>query len=99
LGVPMKELHDLAVSVQFEGDCRVKNQGLRVMIFQIVRELLFNVVKHAGVDQAWVTLQRVNDHLVADDGDEGKGFDPDQALIQRYPDFPTHPAAGGGSGG
>jgi two-component system, chemotaxis family, CheB/CheR fusion protein len=83
LGVQMKELHDLTVSVQFEGDCRVENRGLRVMIFQIVRELLFNVVKHAGVDQASVTLQRVNDHLIAVVGDDGKGFDPDQALIQR----------------
>jgi PAS domain S-box-containing protein len=83
LGVQMKELHDLAVSVEFEGNCRVENQGLRVMIFQIVRELLFNVVKHAGVEQASVTLQQVNNHLIATVRDEGKGFDPDQALIKR----------------
>lgn len=83
LGVQMKEKHDLTVSVQFEGDCLVENQGLRVMIFQIVRELLFNVVKHAGVDQAFVTLQRVDDHLVTVIRDQGRGFDPDQALLQR----------------
>ncbi|MBX2998775.1 MAG: PAS domain-containing protein [Caldilineaceae bacterium] len=78
LGAQMKEMHELTVSVQFEGDCRVGNQGLRVMIFQIIRELLFNVVKHAGVDQAYVTLQRVDDHLIATVRDRGKGFEPHQ---------------------
>jgi PAS domain S-box-containing protein len=83
LGAQMKELHDLTVFGEFEGDCRVENHGLRVMIFQIVRELLFNVVKHAGVDQAFVTLQRVNNHLIAIVRDEGKGFDPAQVTIHR----------------
>jgi signal transduction histidine kinase len=76
LGTQMKEMHDLVVSVHFEGDCRVENHGLRVMIFQIVRELLFNVVKHAGVDHAFVTLQQVDDHLIATVRDNGKGFHP-----------------------
>lgn len=78
LGAQMKEMHDLTVSIEFEGDCRVENWGLRVMIFQIVRELLFNVVKHAGVNQAFVTLRQSNGSLITTVRDDGQGFDPAQ---------------------
>jgi signal transduction histidine kinase len=40
-----------------------------------VRELLFNIVKHAEVDRARVVLQRTNDDLHIEICDDGKGFD------------------------
>lgn len=45
-----------------------------LVVFQMVRELLFNVVKHAGVDKATVTARREKNGLVVSVVDEGKGF-------------------------
>jgi CheY-like chemotaxis protein len=47
-------------------------------LFQSVRELLFNVVKHAGTGTARVELQQQNEHIVIAVSDDGHGFDPDR---------------------
>jgi hypothetical protein len=46
---------------------------LRVLIFQGIRELLFNVRKHAGVHRARVTLTQDGTYLVTSVIDEGAG--------------------------
>jgi signal transduction histidine kinase len=71
----MKEIHGINVLIDVYGDCRIVDQNLRTVLFQIVRELLFNVVKHAQADQAYVTLRRENGTLLAKVRDEGVGFD------------------------
>ncbi|WHZ27868.1 MAG: putative histidine-kinase [Nitrospira sp.] len=49
-----------------------------VVVFQAVRELLFNVMKHAGVDQATVTVTPDQDNsLRVAVTDHGKGLSPD----------------------
>jgi signal transduction histidine kinase len=48
-------------------------------LFRIVRELLFNVAKHAGVDRVVVDLAREADRLVVHVTDEGRGFDVKKA--------------------
>ena len=47
-----------------------------ILLFQSVRELLINVVKHAGTDRATVTL-RIEEHnqLCIEVQDSGRGFD------------------------
>jgi two-component system, chemotaxis family, CheB/CheR fusion protein len=50
--------HKLVVDVQVEDDLPLVGADLRVLLFQIIRELLFNVIKHAGVLQAVVSLTR-----------------------------------------
>jgi CheY-like chemotaxis protein len=50
------------------------------LLFECTRELLFNVVKHAGVLRARVTLAPAGDDCCAITvSDQGKGFDPDGA--------------------
>ena len=44
-----------------------------------MRELLTNVVKHAQVKQASVSLRRDDGHLVVGVEDKGTGFDPARA--------------------
>jgi hypothetical protein len=46
-------------------------------LFQSVRELLFNVVKHAGTNAACIEMLRQDEHTVIMVSDEGKGFDPE----------------------
>jgi signal transduction histidine kinase len=48
---------------------------MRVLIFQAVRELLFNIVKHAGISQAEVTLEQVDGRGRITISDSGRGFD------------------------
>jgi signal transduction histidine kinase len=72
----MHEMHGLQVALRTRGVDPVPPEGLRVLLFQIARELLFNVVKHAGVHRARVELREEKDRLVLTVQDDGIGFDP-----------------------
>jgi signal transduction histidine kinase/CheY-like chemotaxis protein/PAS domain-containing protein len=50
-------------------------EDVKIMVFESVRELLFNAVKHAGVCNALVSLRPVEDGLRLTVTDEGQGFD------------------------
>lgn len=71
----MREQHGLQIEIEAEDSFAIPNKDIQVLLFACVRELLFNVVKHAGVNRAVVTLQRSNGFLIIEVCDEGKGFD------------------------
>jgi PAS domain S-box-containing protein len=71
----MEQRHGLKVVINAEEKARVVDQDVRTLLFRIVRELLFNVAKHAGVDRVVVDLAREADRLVVHVTDEGQGFD------------------------
>ena len=74
-----REKHGLEVEVEVEAaeTLIVASEETRIMLLQAVRELLFNVVKHAGVKAARVRLNRDRDGCVLITvSDEGVGFDP-----------------------
>jgi PAS domain S-box-containing protein len=77
LTTQMEEVHNLSVEVLAGQPFVVSSEGMRVLLFQVVRELLFNVVKHADTDRALVTLDDEDGTLVITVEDEGRGFDPD----------------------
>jgi signal transduction histidine kinase len=52
------------------------------LLFQTVRELLFNVVKHADISQARVTLKSIEEGTTITVKDGGKGFDTDTVLAE-----------------
>jgi signal transduction histidine kinase len=73
----LKEKHGLAVSVEVNPAAEPGSSELRAFIFQAIRELLLNVIKHACVKEAQVRL------VVHEEGwvqvavrDSGVGFDP-----------------------
>ncbi len=75
----MKERHQLTVVVRAETKADPRSEEIRALLFECVRELLFNVVKHAGTAEAGVTLLQTGDRRVRIIvRDEGKGFDPDR---------------------
>jgi PAS domain S-box-containing protein len=76
LGEELQEQYGMKVEVCDDHEPKVLEYGLRSFIFQAVRELLVNVVKHAGVSCARVGLKRDGEHLVITVTDEGRGFDP-----------------------
>lgn len=71
----MRELHGLQVELQAAHAFYMPDQGLRVLLFQIVRVLLFNVKKHASARRATVRLEEVAGELVIHIIDDGSGFD------------------------
>jgi signal transduction histidine kinase len=74
LGDHMKEQHGLEVALKAKKNVPAP-KALRVLLFQTVRELLFNVIKHADVKQATVDLRQVDGEFLIRVMDQGKGFD------------------------
>jgi len=77
LGRQMREKHGLRVDVAADPDADPADEDVRLFVFQAVRELLFNVVKHAGVGSAQVRVaRRDGERVQVVVSDEGVGFDP-----------------------
>ncbi|MGD0573117.1 MAG: PAS domain S-box protein [Sedimentisphaerales bacterium] len=65
------------LDVEFINDEKPKplNADIRVLLFQAVRELLVNVVKHAKAKKTKVYVHAVNDNIQVAVEDNGVGFD------------------------
>lgn len=75
--------HGLAVTVKKNVQHVVLDDDQAVLVFQSTRELLFNVLKHAGTNQAEVTIDKNGDgHLIVTVKDQGRGFNPDEVIAQ-----------------
>lgn len=69
--------HKLAVDIDIPEDMELSLPEEHTdLLFQSVRELLMNVVKHAKADHARVSLRLHENRLCVEVSDEGKGFDP-----------------------
>ncbi len=75
LGSWSLEQHQLKVDVVAEPTANPANETVRIFLFQAVRELLFNVVKHAGTARARLVLSADRDRLDVLVQDSGCGFD------------------------
>ncbi|MBE0535059.1 MAG: PAS domain S-box protein [Phycisphaerae bacterium] len=71
----MLDKHALDVEVDCGDAADGLGEDMRILLFQSVRELLFNVVKHAGTHRAWVRAEREGGMLCVMVRDEGAGFD------------------------
>ena len=71
----MGETHTLDVELNIQDDCSVQNSELAVLLFQVTRELLFNVVKHATVKRAQLSLHEHDEMMIVCVADDGIGFD------------------------
>ncbi|HWO42582.1 MAG TPA: response regulator [Candidatus Eisenbacteria bacterium] len=82
LGEQMQK-HGLEVQVKILNDSVPVSEDQAIFMFQCVRELLWNVIKHAGTRVATVTYQPGEREITIAVADRGKGFDP--AVLQRGP--------------
>jgi signal transduction histidine kinase/PAS domain-containing protein len=81
LGRWVKQKHQLMVLVDAREDINVAREDVRIMLFEAVRELLFNVVKHSGVLNATIRVMRQNGELHVIVADQGVGFDPAEVMV------------------
>ena len=79
-----KQQHGLLVEFNDDGNAKPLDDNVRVFLFQAVRELLVNVVKHAQARHLTVMTQRVNGEILVNVEDDGVGFDVSQIAINNH---------------
>jgi PAS domain S-box-containing protein len=82
----MNEKYRFQVDLVIDKTAVPTNENMRILLFESVRELLFNAYKHAGVDSAKVELIREDEeYLKVIVSDEGRGFDSKKIDKNSYP--------------
>ncbi len=72
----MRERHGISVELDIADMPAVLQDDIKVQLFQSVRELLLNVLKHADVNTASVRIRRLDGRIEITVADPGKGFEP-----------------------
>jgi PAS domain S-box-containing protein len=73
----IEQKHSLVVELETQENVTTDREDIRILLFESVRELLLNVVKHSGATRAKVGLSRFDDYIEITVSDEGVGFDPE----------------------
>jgi len=76
LAEQMQAKHGLVVHLDIRERIELPSEPLRVVLYKAAQELLFNVIKHAGVREATLRLRRGRGRLRLSISDQGQGFDP-----------------------
>jgi PAS domain S-box-containing protein len=74
----MRAKHGLTVHVEAPAEMTLQSEAITIFLFRAVQELLFNVVKHAGVAEARVRARRRGRYVSLTVSDRGCGFDSRQ---------------------
>jgi PAS domain S-box-containing protein len=76
----MADKYNLSVNLEADQTIELNNEDLRILVFQSVRELLFNAAKYANVGEAELRVCRADEGcLEVTVADEGAGFDTEKA--------------------
>ncbi len=68
--------HNLKIYLKLSDKIEIYNKDIRLFLYQSIRELLFNVVKHSGTDSAQVSLAKdLCGNFQIQVSDFGAGFD------------------------
>jgi signal transduction histidine kinase len=71
----LDEFNNLKVDLHVQGEPNLEDLEAQRLFF-VIREALNNIVKHADVDEAAISLDFGNDRVLLKVEDHGKGFDP-----------------------
>ena len=84
LAAQMRDRYGLQVGLSLDPAAEPDRYDVRVLVFESVRELLFNVVKHASVREATLELASYGDRLFRITvADHGSGLDVDSVTRPR----------------
>jgi PAS domain S-box-containing protein len=72
----MRAKHGLIIHVHAQGPVYSPSDAIKVFLYKTAQELLFNVVKHARVNEAGIRVGRTGRYLCLLVSDRGRGFDP-----------------------
>ena len=80
LAAQMKERYGLQVQLDAKDNLNQLDGHMRMLLFQTIRELFFNTVKHSGTSQTKVSLEQYDQRARVTISDDGKGFDVDAVM-------------------
>jgi PAS domain S-box-containing protein len=75
LGEQIQKQHSIVVEFVDDGIQKPLDKDVSILMFQAVRELFMNVVKHAQAQKVVVSIQRKHDEMQVTVDDDGVGFD------------------------
>jgi PAS domain S-box-containing protein len=75
----IQKKHGLTAEFEDDREDKPLDDDVRILLFRDVRELLINVVKHAGAHKVKVSVRKLNNICVTVE-DDGVGFDPVEVL-------------------
>ncbi|MBT3879790.1 MAG: PAS domain S-box protein [Candidatus Scalindua sp.] len=70
-----RERHNILIDYEGNGEGKILDDDVSSFLFKSVRELLFNVIKHARADRIKVSVQREGNSIQISIEDDGIGFD------------------------
>jgi CheY-like chemotaxis protein len=70
--------HGLVVHVRANGPVYLQSDGIKAFLYRTAQELLFNVVKHAQVNEARIRVRQCRRWVCLSVSDRGRGFDPQE---------------------
>jgi PAS domain S-box-containing protein len=76
LAAQVRTNHGLQVTVDSCGETAMQSDSLKTFLYKAAQELLFNVVKHARVNEARIRVRRLGRCIGLAVSDQGRGFDP-----------------------
>jgi signal transduction histidine kinase len=86
LGLLVAHLHDES-GIVFVSDLDTTLKGpaeLELLIYQVAREALSNVVKHASAETVWISLRRLGGRIDLEVVDNGVGFDAEDQRDDKH---------------
>ncbi|MGE5856328.1 MAG: PAS domain S-box protein, partial [Syntrophaceae bacterium] len=78
LASSLMERHPIRVTCDIRDAFKHVNPDVKTILYQLIRELLNNVVKHSQAQNAHVLLDMENGYFRAKVTDDGVGFDPER---------------------
>lgn len=75
------------LQVEVEGDADPGAPDVAAFLFQSVRELVLNVVKHANANRVWIRLRQDGGWLEVSVEDNGSGWDPETEVTVSHGHF------------
>jgi signal transduction histidine kinase len=70
-----RDKHEIQLEFSADGKAKPLDDDIRVILFQAVRELLMNVVKHSKATEAKISVRRKAEEILVRIDDNGVGFE------------------------
>ena len=70
----------LEVSIEIQGKARRLDSVIETVLFRVAQEALHNVIRHAQIRQAWISLVFQSQEITLKIADSGVGFNPVQSF-------------------
>ena len=84
LGEQVQKQHEILFVFEDDGMSKPLDKDVSILMFQAVRELFMNVVKHAQAKKVEVSIKRSGDKMEITVEDNGIGFDASKIEINTF---------------